>query len=64
MSRVEAAAGMDRLPWLPDEPKPQTAELKKQNGHSSQRNARNEHAPKTPDRHQDLPRGSAKVART
>ena len=20
MSRVEAAAGMDRLPWLPDEP--------------------------------------------
>lgn len=23
MSRVEAAAGMDRLPWLPDEPKPQ-----------------------------------------
>jgi hypothetical protein len=25
MSRVEAAAGMDRLPWLPDEPKPQPA---------------------------------------
>ena len=23
MSRVEAAAGMDRLPWLPDEPDPQ-----------------------------------------
>ena len=22
MSRVEAAAGMDRLPWLPDEPQP------------------------------------------
>jgi hypothetical protein len=25
MSRVEAAAGLDRLPWLPDEPKPQPA---------------------------------------
>jgi hypothetical protein len=25
MSRVEAAAGMDRLPWLPDEPAPKTA---------------------------------------
>ena len=25
MSRVEAAAPMDRLPWLPDEPKPQPA---------------------------------------
>ena len=25
MSRVEAAAGMDRLPWLPDEPQPRPA---------------------------------------
>jgi SPOR domain len=25
MSRVEAAAAMDRLPWLPDEPKPKAA---------------------------------------
>lgn len=25
MSRVEAAAGMDRLPWLPDEPAPRRA---------------------------------------
>lgn len=25
MSRVEAATGMDRLPWLPDEPTPQQA---------------------------------------
>jgi hypothetical protein len=25
MSRVEAAAGMDRLPWLPDEPQPKSA---------------------------------------
>lgn len=25
MSRVEAAAGLDRLPWLPDEPRPQAA---------------------------------------